>query len=185
VRFKHHSAPPDVSFDLTPMIDVVLLLIIFFMFTTHFTRMQLLPMDLPRQPGEDAAASATGAGPDSLVIDIDRDGTLRMGGQSVKTAGPSVEETTTAIRKALAQAAMPEKQSAATQDAPDGRVETTPASMAELDVVVRADRACPARAVNLVVKELGRVGVKRWKLATAGPEVVGRRPPVAAGEGGS
>jgi biopolymer transport protein ExbD len=181
VRLKHRSAPPDVSFDLTPMIDVVLLLIIFFMFTTHFTRLQLSPMDLPRQPGEEAASAATaGAGPESLVIDIDRSGTLRVAGENVATGGMNADEASTAIRRVLSQAAMPK---GAKPEAESGdTAKPAAASMSELDVVVRADRACPARAVNLVVKELGRVGVKRWKLATAGPEVVGRR--AGSGEGG-
>jgi biopolymer transport protein ExbD len=175
VRLKHRSAPPDVSFDLTPMIDVVLLLIIFFMFTTHFTRLQLSPMDLPRQPGEEAASAATaGAGPDSLVIDIDRSGTLRVAGDSVATGGMNADEASTAIRRVLAQAAMPKGAKPEAESSESTTPPPAPASMSDLDVVVRADRACPARAVNLVVKELGRVGVKRWKLATAGPDVVGR-----------
>ena len=39
---------------------------------------------------------------------------------------------------------------------------------ADLDVVVRADRACPASHLNTLAGALTRVGVRDWKLATAG-----------------
>ena len=57
------------AFDLTPMIDVVLQLIIFFMFTSQFGQISRTDVDLPREKGEDKG----GAKP-SLVIDITREG---------------------------------------------------------------------------------------------------------------
>jgi biopolymer transport protein ExbD len=71
------SHPEDASFDLTPMIDVILLLIIFFMLTAQFAQTQLRPMDLPRESGPDAAGKASAA----VVIDMDRDGKLSVFGQ--------------------------------------------------------------------------------------------------------
>jgi len=57
------------AFDLTPMIDVVLQLIIFFMFTSQFGQVSRTDVDLPREQGE----KAENARP-SLVIDITRQG---------------------------------------------------------------------------------------------------------------
>lgn len=53
------------GFDLTPMIDVVLQLIIFFMFTSQFGRISRTTVDLPVEPGEKAPEVLP-----SLVIDI-------------------------------------------------------------------------------------------------------------------
>lgn len=64
--------PKDASFDLTPMIDVLLLLIVFFMMTSQFTRTQLKPVDLPREEGEQAAK----ASPHTIFLDLDSQGRL-------------------------------------------------------------------------------------------------------------
>jgi len=66
--------PLHASFDLTPMIDVVLLLIIFFTLTSQFARTQQRPMDLPREKGEKSAPDK----PATLVIDLDKDGKLSV-----------------------------------------------------------------------------------------------------------
>lgn len=55
--------------DLTPMIDVTLQLIIFFMYTAQFSQISRTPIDLPRQAGEDQALA-----PAALVVDVDIDG---------------------------------------------------------------------------------------------------------------
>lgn len=57
------------AFDLTPMIDVVLQLIIFFMFTSQFGQVSRTNVDLPVEPGEDAGEQAP-----ALVIDITLEG---------------------------------------------------------------------------------------------------------------
>lgn len=66
----------DVNVDLTPMVDVVLLLVVFFMLTTQFARTQQIPMDLPNQPGE----KATPGKRNSVVIDLAADGRLSVMG---------------------------------------------------------------------------------------------------------
>jgi len=67
-RKKTHRAVPP--FDLTPMIDVVLQLIIFFLFTSQFGELVRTEIDLPEEPGE---TTPTEEGPD-LTIDIDSSG---------------------------------------------------------------------------------------------------------------
>jgi len=70
----------EASFDLTPMIDVVLLLIIFFMFTTHFAKSQFTPMDLPKEKGEPATEELNEA---AFTIDLDRTGLTSVLGEAV------------------------------------------------------------------------------------------------------
>lgn len=82
MRFRRSPDPPEAGFDLTPMIDVVLLLIIFFTMTAQFARTAGTPVDLPRQRGEPAGRS-----PDHrIVIDIDRFGALILLGRRVSIA---------------------------------------------------------------------------------------------------
>jgi biopolymer transport protein ExbD len=57
------------AFDLTPMIDVVLQLIIFFMFTSQFGQVSRTIVDLPEEKGEEKTEDKP-----SLVIDITLEG---------------------------------------------------------------------------------------------------------------
>jgi biopolymer transport protein ExbD len=54
-----------VAFDMTPMIDVVLQLIIFFLFTSQLSQTARSPIDLPEEAGEDSPER-----PGALVIDV-------------------------------------------------------------------------------------------------------------------
>ncbi len=73
------SQPDQASFDLTPMIDVILLLIIFFMLSSQFAEVELRPVDLPREAGYDPADPS----PAAVMIDVDRDGRLSVFGQPI------------------------------------------------------------------------------------------------------
>jgi biopolymer transport protein ExbD len=56
--------------DLTPMIDVVFLLIIFFMLTSHLGDLRRTEIDLPHEPGEEQRSQQEAA----MIVDIDVDG---------------------------------------------------------------------------------------------------------------
>lgn len=55
MKFKRQRSQ-EVGMDLTPLIDVVFLLLIFFMVSTTFTRESHLEVELPQASGEPAAA---------------------------------------------------------------------------------------------------------------------------------
>jgi len=65
------------SVDLTPMIDVVFQLIIFFMFTSQFGDLRRTEVDLPREQGEEESVQQQAA----MIIDITREGTYRFESQ--------------------------------------------------------------------------------------------------------
>jgi biopolymer transport protein ExbD len=70
----------DPALNLTPMVDVVLNLVMFFLVTTHFSKAeqeQQYPVELPRVT---AAQPLTGV-PDELVINVARDGSMYLGKQ--------------------------------------------------------------------------------------------------------
>jgi len=132
---------PEASFDLTPMIDVVLLLIIFFMLTSQFTQSNLSPMNLPRAKGEASPEKSEKANA-AVIIDMSASGDLRL-----------MEEDVPLDRLIQLVAA---------------DVKRAAASGGAIDVVIRADRSCPALYLNRLAGTLTQVGVRKWRLATEG-----------------
>ena len=72
-----HARRPDVSINLTPLIDVGFLLLIFFMVSTSFSELTQLTVNLPEADGASA--------PDEigLVVVIDSAGNVTVGGDPV------------------------------------------------------------------------------------------------------
>lgn len=135
MRFGRPRLAQEATFDLTPMIDVVLLLIIFFTLTAQFARTQQAPMDLPREKGE----KPQGDKPAAMVIDLNADGALSVLGVDTNLANLTRMVEGEVIRVG------------------EG-----------LDLVIRAHRECPAVHLNRLAEALAGVGVRNWKLATAG-----------------
>ena len=118
---------PEPPFDLTPMIDVVLLLIIFFTLTAQFARSQMRsPMDLPKERGEDTAKQAA---KNAIVIDLDAQGDLSMTGGRFTTA-----EVENALNKAKDQSASLSVEVRAHRDAPSGALNKLAAVLARAGV---------------------------------------------------
>jgi biopolymer transport protein ExbD len=70
----------DPALNLTPMVDVVLNLVMFFLVTTHFSKAeqeQQYPIELPKVT---AAQPLTGL-PDEIVVNVARDGSIYLGKQ--------------------------------------------------------------------------------------------------------
>ena len=68
---------PEVSINLTPLIDVVFLLLIFFMVSTSFTELTQLVVDLPEAEGSPASAD------NGLLLTVDAVGNMTLSGESV------------------------------------------------------------------------------------------------------
>src|SRR5262245_23063126 len=102
MRIRHEDDDSDVSINLTPMIDIVLQLLSFFMLATTFVVVEKeLDVDLP------TAESGRGdeAIPDELVINVMRDGRLIVAGRTLDEG---------ALGGALARAAERDKQTPVT-----------------------------------------------------------------------
>ena len=72
MKFRRH-AREEVGINLTPLIDVVFLLLIFFMVSTTFTRETQLNIDLPEAQGQPKQAME-----EPIEILIDESGTYRV-----------------------------------------------------------------------------------------------------------
>lgn len=135
MRFGKPRLATEASFDLTPMIDVVLLLIIFFTLTSQFAKTQLEAMDLPKEKG----VKSEGSQQSTIFIDLRADGRISVLGMQ-----SDVQSVATMVKGEVL------------------RLGDT------LDLVIRAERACPAQHLNKLAEALASVGVRNWKLATAG-----------------
>ncbi len=67
------------GFDMTPMIDVVMLLIIFFLVTSQFSQSIRTQIDLPKQLGQQIDADTSG----DIVVDLLADGSIRLEGEMI------------------------------------------------------------------------------------------------------
>jgi biopolymer transport protein ExbD len=86
MKLGRARAMDEASFDLTPMVDVILLLIIFFTFTTQFAALTGAPVDLPIEKGE----SVKIASKKTLIVDLTESGQLIVLGRPI-AAGEFVE----------------------------------------------------------------------------------------------
>ncbi|HBG06137.1 MAG: hypothetical protein A2075_02445 [Geobacteraceae bacterium GWC2_58_44] len=78
IDFGEHL-PEKKALDLTPMIDVVFLLLIFFLITSIFSRPSL-PLDLPE------AETAQMAGEPDVSVAVKLDGTISLNGRGIALA---------------------------------------------------------------------------------------------------
>lgn len=76
MKFVRRATDQEPSVNLTPLIDVVFLLLIFFMVSSRFVDETDLRLELP------AAASAQPMASTAVIVDIDADGAYRVDGRS-------------------------------------------------------------------------------------------------------
>lgn len=88
----------EVSVNLTPLIDVVFLLLIFFMVSTTFTRETHLEVNLPEASGDPGEASST-----LLEVLVDAQGHYSINGQPLLNSRPDT------LKQALRQSAGDER----------------------------------------------------------------------------
>ena len=126
--------------DMTPMIDIVFLLLIFFLTTAQLARESRAELDLPLERGEQRE-EVERAG---LIINVLADGSIMQGEQVISL--PELE----AIALSQVVSSRDEK----------GR---------PVRPLIRADRNAPARSLNEVFMALRRAGSGSARLATSPP----------------
>lgn len=136
---KFRPAPPRgiAGFDITPMVDVTMLLIIFFMMTSQFAQAVRRPMDVPKERGGESVNVKR----DLMLIDL-------LGPDRYVTVGQNMnlKDLLTAVSTEMKRTGGPE-----------GR----------LELVIRADRSSPAAELNRLANGLTGIGMRTWRLATA------------------
>ena len=126
----------EASVELTPLIDVVLLLLIFFMVSASFIRESQLGIELPAASGEPRAMDAA-----TLEVAVHKDGAYRIDGR------PVADGSIAGLRAALVEA-------------------TRQASPGELRLVIAADANSAHQAVVTALEAAGQAGLTQISLLT-------------------
>jgi biopolymer transport protein ExbD len=74
MRLAKRRRATTLRFNMTPMIDIVFLLIIFFMTVSQVTKVNQEPVELPKQPGSEDQKPAV------LTVNFNNDGEIIVGG---------------------------------------------------------------------------------------------------------
>ena len=137
---RRKQASRQLLLELTPMIDVVFLLIIFFMTTAQFARLTRADVDLPRERGEQRETPEE----EGIVINITRDGRI-------------IVSTETVTLDRLQELVFEEIQRSRGRDAKLAKV------------MLRPDRDARTDRLNDVITRLQDMGVGSAKVATEVP----------------
>lgn len=78
MRFSRSRRGRFAIFDMTPMIDVVFQLIIFFMYTSQFALLARTPIEMPDEIGDESDGN-----PATVTIDLDASGHMFIEGERV------------------------------------------------------------------------------------------------------
>lgn len=138
MRIKRTTSTEAPDINLIPLIDVLLVIVIFLVVSTTFMQPSQLEVDLPGTQSAKEDPQAT----EALRIRVGRDGNYALGSQGVLTE--------TQLRTELGKA-----------------VSAKPAGE-ELRAIVEADAAATHQSVVLVMDMLASLGVARVSIATSG-----------------
>lgn len=139
--------PYRLELNLTPLLDVVLQLITFFMMLVHFgTKIETIDREV-RLPVAPAALPGAMAGEDRLVVAIDEAGNLIAGGRELPATEADAWWMDQARRRFRGAASLGE-----------------PSEELTTQVIVRADRDAPYGAVRSSLATAQRSGFARFSL---------------------
>ncbi|MDD5320017.1 MAG: biopolymer transporter ExbD [Methylococcales bacterium] len=131
-----------IDISMTSMIDVVFLLLIFFMVTTTFDRQTEVRIELPEAVGSEAESH-----PKTITMDIDADGTYYLKGED-GLSYQLVNQTRETLKQELGKLAEHSKQ---------------------LPFVINTDGKTPSEAVLKVLDIAGQVGFSHITFSTLYP----------------
>ena len=123
--------------DMTPMIDIVFQLLIFFLTTAQLAQVSRAEMDLPTEAGEEVEDAAEAG----LIVNVMADGSIVIATETI-----SIDEFEIMATELVLEAGD---------------------EAATLRPLVRADRNAPTSALNRVLLSLQRAGVPAVRIATA------------------
>ena len=159
MRLMKASPEAALELDLTPMIDCVFQLILFFMLVTDMNRHELEEIYLP------TAAQALADKPEAVevrpVVNIATDGTIRIKGRVYYD--PAHDDSFASLRQYLMRVAQQMPREALDPSLPGGRG----VLVAKNPLLIRADQATPARYVQKVMELCGSAGIQIWRIELA------------------
>jgi len=124
MNFGNSQEQDETAIELTPLIDVVFLLLIFFMISTTFTKETALKINLPESSGEQTAEQ-----PQSVEVQIGAESEYAIAASADGAAQPLINSNRDTLKRALSE------------------YKTQP----NLLLIIRADRKAPHEAVIKVM----------------------------------
>ncbi len=139
MNFGSQEEQDETSIELTPLIDVVFLLLIFFMISTTFTKETSLKINLPESSGEQTADMPT-----SVEVQISDKSTYAIAAGSDGAARALINSNRDTLKRALSEYK----------------------SQKALLLIIRADKKAPHEAVIKVMDVAQEVGLTNITFAT-------------------
>jgi biopolymer transport protein ExbD len=143
MKFKSSTDDDELEINLTPLIDIVFLLLIFFMVSTTFTKESQLKIQLPEAKAEPAAAQKN----PQLVIEISSLGVYAVKGPADAEARQVLNTSSDALQRVIKSAAQDQEKD-------------------KMIVIIRADKQTPHEAVIRALSVAGQIGLSRITFAT-------------------
>lgn len=145
MRFQSNNDEVDADINLTPLIDVVFLLLIFFMVTTTFSREAEIKLKLP----EATSAEQSSVEDNFVTIQISDIGQFAVQGPEEDEPRELINSSLDTLRKAIERAA---------------------GDLQEPIILIRADRLTPHEAVINAMDAARRLGFFQITFATGQPQ---------------
>ncbi len=139
MNFGHSDENDETNIELTPLIDVVFLLLIFFMISTTFTKETSLKINLPESTGEAVAEQ-----PLSIEVQIGAESQYAIAASNDGAAKPLINSNRETLKRALAEYQ----------------------SQTKLLLIIRADRKAPHESVIRVMDVAQELGLSNVTFAT-------------------
>ncbi len=160
MNISKHDPQTEMEMNMTPMIDVVFLLIIFFMIITDLTQQDLEDLRLP------IAQAAVPDKPDPKVvrpvINLLHSGEMIVKRQTLYD--PEVKDDLTEIERYLADQARLMPKEHLNKDAGTGPM------IPDNPLLIRADQNTEFKFIQRIMEKCGKQGIQIWKLELAAAE---------------
>lgn len=172
MKMQRHEADFETKMDMTPLIDCVFLLIMFFILTTQITvniEELTLPFSLegkPQKPGASEARmlilNVRRKATDSDRDKVERRGEVVFGGRVL--SGPALLSN---LKKEVERDAAPKSEGGGGrpyEPGPNG------INLSQLEILIRYDRDVRSEYLREIFEECQKVGIYKLKLATSQPQ---------------
>lgn len=159
MNLAKHDPETEMDMDMTPMIDVVFLLIIFFMIITDLTQQDLEELELPVA----VYATPDKPDPDELrpIVNVPYDGKMVV--RREEYYNPEVDKQNyDRMSKWLGVVAKAMEQ----EPLEEGKPAMVPAD----PLLIRADQVTPFQVIQKIMELCGQKGVQIWKIQLAAAE---------------
>jgi biopolymer transport protein ExbD len=155
---------PEAEIDMTPMIDVTFLLIVFFMVVSDLSALDIAQLTLPFADQASVTKEMDPENNPMLIVNVIKDGAVEISGQRYTTKTESKGQSTS-----LKDYLKIEAEAAAREPAP---ADNPGLRASKLRVLIRADRDTPFKNVQAVFDACQKNGIYKTALGATKENVV-------------